>query len=209
MIEEAIEKLTVLLQGRIPAKIDINKFDDKSDHKFGEIMNQLIDFMQQIHEFIIPLSRGELQEIGPPSNNFLASPFKELHSQLLHLTWQTKQVANGDYNQRIDFMGDFSKAFNSMIISLEHNEKLLKKKIDELEKALSEVKRLEGILPICSNCKRIRLEGTDAKNQDNWIQIETYVSKKTEAEFSHSICPECIKKLYPDFYEEWVGKTGQ
>lgn len=209
MIEEAIEKLAILLQGRIPAKIDIKKVDDQSEHKFGEMLNHLIDFMEQIHDFIIPLSRGELQEIWLPSNNFLASPFKELHSRLLHLTWQTKQVANGDYKQRVDFMGDFSKAFNSMIISLDHNEKLLKKKIDELEKALSQVRRLEGILPICSNCKRIRLEGTDARNQDNWIQIETYVSKKTEAQFSHSICPECIKKLYPDIYEIWSGKIGQ
>ncbi|MFH0960543.1 MAG: hypothetical protein V1897_17785, partial [Pseudomonadota bacterium] len=202
MIEEAIEKLAILLQGRIPAKIDIKKLDDEGDHKFGEMMNQLIDFMQQIHDFIIPLSRGELHEIWLPSNNFLASPFKELHSRLLHLTWQTKQVANGDYKQRVDFMGDFSEAFNSMIISLDHNEKLLKKKIDELEKALSHVRTLEGILPICSNCKRIRLEGTDHKNQDNWVQIETYVSDKTEAQFSHSICPECVKKLYPDIYEK-------
>jgi len=209
MIQEAIEKLAILLQGRIPAKIDIKKLDDEGDRKFGEMMNQLIDFMQQIHEFIIPLSRGELHEIGLPSNNFLASPFKELHSQLLHLTWQTKQIANGDYKQRVDFMGDFSEAFNSMVISLDHNEKLLKKKIDELEKALSQVRRLEGILPICSHCKRIRLEGTDSKNQDNWIQIETYVSKKTEAEFSHSICPECVKKLYPDIYEKWAGEIGQ
>jgi soluble cytochrome b562 len=209
MIEEAIEKLTILLQSRIPGKIDIKKLDNESEHKFGEMLNQLIDFMQQIHDFIIPLSRGELNEIWLPSNNFLASPFKQLHSHLLHLTWQTKQIANGDYKQRVDFMGDFSEAFNSMIISLDHSDKLLKRKIDELEKSLSHVRRLEGILPICSNCKRIRLEGTDHKNQDNWIPIETYVSNKTEAHFSHSICPKCVKKLYPSIYEKWVGENGQ
>jgi hypothetical protein len=106
-------------------------------------------------------------------------------------------------------MGDFSKAFNSMIISLEHNEKLLKKKIDQLEKALSEVSRLEGILPICSHCKRIRIEGTDHKNQDNWIEMESYISNKTQAQFSHSICPECVKELYPDLYEKWAGEIQQ
>ncbi len=94
--------------------------------------------------------------------------------------------------------GDFSEAFNSMIISLDHNEKLLKKKIDELEKALSQIIKLEGILPICSNCKKIRLESADPKNQDSWIQIESYISNRTEAQFSHGICPECMKKLYPE-----------
>ena len=198
MIEEAVEKLSILLQGKIPAKIDLRERDNESETKFGEMLNQLINFMQQIHEFIIPLSQGELQDIRLPAKNFLASPFKELHSQLLHLTWQTEQVANGDYKQRVDFMGDFSTAFNSMIISHDHHENLLNNKIDELEKALSQVRRLEGILPICSNCKKIRIQETDPRNQDNWIQIETYVTTKTDAQFSHSICPDCIKKLYPE-----------
>ncbi|HMK75135.1 MAG TPA: hypothetical protein VK568_03010 [Thermodesulfobacteriota bacterium] len=198
MIEEVIEKLAILLQGRIPSRIDIERFDNEIEHELGEMLNQFIDFMQEIQEIIVPLSQGELQDIKLQSKNFLASPFKELHSRLLHLTWQATQVANGDYKQRVDFMGDFSEAFNSMIISLDHNEKLLKKKIDELEKALSHITKLEGILPICSNCKRIRLEGAAPENQDSWIQIESYISKRTEAQFSHGICPECMKKLYPE-----------
>jgi hypothetical protein len=201
MIEEVIEKISILLQGRIPARIDIEKLDNEIAHELGEMLNQLIDFMLEIQEVIIPLSQGELHDIKLQSKNFLASPFKELHSRLLHLTWQAAQVANGDYEQRVDFMGDFSEAFNSMIISLDHNEKLLKKKINELEKALSHIKRLEGILPICSNCKKIRLEGAVPENQESWIQIESYISKRTEARFSHSICPECMKKLYPKLME--------
>ena len=133
----------------------------------------------------------------PPSRNFLASPFKELHSHLQHLTWQAKQVAKGDYSQRVDFLVDFSEAFNFMITSLDNNEKALKKKIAQLEEALSHIAKLEGILPICANCKRIRIEESDPENQKSWIEIENYISKRTKAEFSHSICPKCIKKLYP------------
>jgi hypothetical protein len=199
MIEEIIEKLTSLLQGTIPAKIDMEKPDDESERKLGERLNQLIDFTREIHDFIIPLSRGELHGIKIQSRNFLASPFKELHSRLLHLTWQATQVAKGDYEQRVDFMGDFSEAFNSMVTSLDHNEKLLKSKIDELENALSHIKKLEGILPICSNCKKVRLEGADPKKQGSWIEIESYISNRTEAQFTHGICPECMKRLYPDF----------
>lgn len=207
MIYEAIEKLAILLKGKIPDKIDTGKIADESKQKLAKMLNQLIVFMQETHDFIIPLSRGGLAEIKISPKNFFGSPFKELHSRLLHLTWQAKQVANGDFSQRVDFMGDFSEAFNSMIVSLDNNEKLLKRKIDELEKALSHIKSLEGILPICSNCKKIRLEGGDPKKQDSWVQIESYISEKTEAQFSHSICPECMKKLYPDFLNGLSGRS--
>jgi hypothetical protein len=198
MIEEAIEKLTALLQGRIPAKIDLKKQGNENEQVLLEMLNQLIDFMQEIQAIIIPLSQGELHDIKIQSKNFLASPFKELHSRLLHLTWQAGQVAKGDYGQRIDFMGDFSEAFNFMVMSLDQNEKLLKEKIDELEKALFHIIKLEGILPICSHCKKIRLEGSDPKIQNSWIQIESYLSRRTEARFSHSICPQCMEKYYPE-----------
>jgi hypothetical protein len=154
--------------------------------------------MKEIHNFIIPLSNGELADIKISPNNFFGSPFKELHSRLLHLTWQAKQVADGDFNQRVDFMGDFSECFNSMIISLDHHEKMLRNKINELEQALSLIKTLEGILPICSHCKKIRIEGADPKKQEGWVQIESYMTEKTDAKFTHSICPECAKKFYSD-----------
>jgi PAS domain S-box-containing protein len=62
----------------------------------------------------------------------------------------------------------------------------------DLQKALFEVKTLRGILPICANCKKIR------DDKGYWNQVESYVRDHTEATFSHSICPECAKKLYPD-----------
>ena len=95
-------------------------------------------------------------------------------------------------------MGDFSEAFNSMIVSLDNQEKMLKNKINELEQALSHIKKLEGVLPICSHCKKIRLVGADPKKQEGWVRIEGYISEKTDARFSHSICPDCMKKFYPD-----------
>lgn len=199
MIDEAIDKLALLLQGKIPAKIDIERLEDEGHRNLGDLLNRLIVFIQEIHAIIVPLSRGELKNIKLPPHHFLASPFKELHSRLSHLTWQAKQIANGDYSQRVDFMGEFSEAFNSMIDSLDRNETLLKEKIAELEKALSRIKRLEGILPICSNCRRIRPEGADPKIQASWIQLESYITDRTEARFSHSICPECMKQLYPSF----------
>jgi phosphoserine phosphatase RsbU/P len=66
-------------------------------------------------------------------------------------------------------------------------------KVQELQEALDQVKMLEGILPICSFCKKIR------DDQNYWRQVEDYVGSHSEAKFSHSICPQCMRKHYPEF----------
>ena len=72
--------------------------------------------------------------------------------------------------------------------------------IDELQKALKKVKLLSGLLPICSNCKKIR--------DDNgyWKQVEEYIAEYSEAEFSHSLCSGCIKELYPGMAKKILGE---
>lgn len=198
MIKEAGDRLAVLLRGEIPPRLDQEALENDEERRLAVLLNDLVCFMQEVHRFIIPLSRGELRDLSLQRGNFLSSPFKELHSRLSHLTWQAKQVAEGDYEQRVDFMGDFSEAFNSMIVSLEQKEKLLKNKIRDLENALAHIEKLEGILPICSVCKSIRVEGADPYQQESWKQIECYLSERTEVAFSHSLCPNCVQKLYPD-----------
>ncbi len=63
----------------------------------------------------------------------------------------------------------------------------------ELRDALEHIKTLQGILPICSFCKKIR------DDQGYWDQVEVYITKHSNAEFSHGICPECMKKHYPKY----------
>ena len=60
----------------------------------------------------------------------------------------------------------------------------------------SEIKRLRGMLPICSSCKKIR------DDKGYWNQIEVYIKEHSDAEFSHGICPDCIKKLYPNLIDD-------
>ena len=67
-------------------------------------------------------------------------------------------------------------------------QKKLGERVEELEKALVQVKRLEGLLPICSYCKRIRNE------QDYWERVDNYISQHANVRFSHNICPECYEK---------------
>lgn len=65
--------------------------------------------------------------------------------------------------------------------------------IQELTEALKRVKTLSGLLPICASCKRIR------NDEGYWEQVETYIKSRSNAEFTHGICPDCMQQLYPEY----------
>jgi len=142
---------------------------------------------------------------------FIAKP-------IVKLSKNASQIGSGNLQVRAeissnDEIGNLAKLFNNMVTNLEKTmtsranlqaeveqrkktEAAKEKIIVELNEALSKVKLLSGFLPICTSCKKIR--------DDNgyWNRIESYIKKHSMAEFSHSICPECAKKLYPEFYSK-------
>ena len=82
-------------------------------------------------------------------------------------------------------------------------EKEREETIAELRKALAEVKTLQGFLPICANCKKVR------DDEGYWQQIEKYIHDRSEATFSHSICPDCMRALYPDVAEQVLNEASK
>lgn len=85
---------------------------------------------------------------------------------------------------------------NRLAKMLSQKNEELEQRTAELEEALAHVKTLSGLIPICANCKKIR------DDDGYWHHLELYIQDHSEALFSHGICPECAKKLYPDFYKE-------
>lgn len=77
-------------------------------------------------------------------------------------------------------------------IDINNQHELLRQRNEELESALVQIKKLEGIIPICMHCKEIR------DDTGCWNQLEKYISENSEAQFSHGICEKCVKKYYPD-----------
>jgi len=71
-----------------------------------------------------------------------------------------------------------------------------KKTEESLREAMSRIKTLSGLLPICAACKKIR------DNDGVWVQIESYIQNNSDANFTHGVCPECAAKLYPDIMDE-------
>jgi hypothetical protein len=71
--------------------------------------------------------------------------------------------------------------------------------VRHLRSALDEIRTLQGLLPICAGCKKIRVGDGDPSLPSSWTQIEAFLSETTAARFSHGICPECRARLYPEF----------
>ncbi|UCG78100.1 MAG: hypothetical protein JSV21_11170 [Nitrospirota bacterium] len=86
--------------------------------------------------------------------------------------------------------------FGLIAARLIEKQKIAEKKNEELisglQNALERVKLLSGLLPVCSSCKKIRDE------EGHWTQIELYIRDRSEADFTHSVCPDCFKRLYPE-----------
>ena len=126
------------------AQLDLQRVPDD----FMELA-QGVDFVggciMETVRFGNALSKGDLHCAAPGIDNVIAAPLKALQSMLFHLTWQTDQVAKGNYGQKIDYLGDFSDSFNTMIKQLEQSrEALLNEKavVEEQNAALKQTQEL-------------------------------------------------------------------
>ncbi|MDR1549868.1 MAG: diguanylate cyclase [Hungatella sp.] len=90
--------------------------------------------LMESNEFLKNLAEGNLDVPLPDRHNFQAGELKQLYAALKHLTWQTGQVIKGDYKQRVNFMGDFSRAFNEMVVKLEKRENELKEQAEKIKR---------------------------------------------------------------------------
>jgi len=74
--------------------------------------------------------------------------------------------------------------------------------IGDLQAALDNIKTLTGLIPICAGCKQIR------DDQGYWQCVEQFVQERSDAQFSHSMCPECVRKFYPQYADAVLAKMG-
>lgn len=113
---ELAEQLERLLRGDFsPIRLSVPPGPEVS--RLAELIAKLTASLREAQDFITTLSKGGL-DVAAPARNHLIASFKQLQANLRHLTWQTQQIAAGDLNQRVDFLGEFSVAFNAMTEAL-------------------------------------------------------------------------------------------
>ena len=105
------------------------------------------------------------------------------------IRWISQTVTPINYRGRRAILGNAMDITDHRRVE-EERERL----IIELRDALAKIKTLSGLLPICTSCKKIR------DDKGYWEQVEVYIRDRSEAEFSHGLCPECLKKNYPEFF---------
>jgi HAMP domain-containing protein len=115
---------------------------------------------------------------------------------ILVISRQIEQVGLGERDKvtkasRKDEIGQLAEAFNKMNERRKQVEAELREEIRQHQETLEDKKVLSGLIPICASCKNIR------DDKGYWNQIEIYIREHSEAEFSHGLCPDCVKKLYP------------
>lgn len=101
-------------------------------------LSELLSDMQAVQSFALALSKGDLSR-SLDAKGVMAGAFKAVQGSLRHLTWQTRMIARGDFSQRVDFMGEFSESFNSMVRSLSEARDQIKRHTEELLKANSDL----------------------------------------------------------------------
>ncbi|MBW7909530.1 MAG: PAS domain S-box protein [Kiritimatiellae bacterium] len=160
---------------------------DMLDYTKAEIVGRMVE------EFAAP------ESVGVSARFIGKSVSGEVESSIFEKTYITKtgrivygQVAsslirNKD-NEPVFFISHVRDI--SARKKIEQERELL---IEQLLKALADIKRLEGILPLCSFCKKIRGEG------GYWEPVESYIRNHSAADISHGLCPDCLKKHYPEF----------
>lgn len=144
--EEDIDRLTELfhrtLKGEIPQPLVLPRdYPDNEIRQVADYANRFAAEYRALADAMSALSRGELDFDVPTGKMHVLQSFKNLHANLRHLTWKTEQIAGGDLSQHIDFMGGFSKAFNSMTQQLKEAFERIDRQNQELSRANQRMKR--------------------------------------------------------------------
>ncbi|MBS6642927.1 MAG: diguanylate cyclase, partial [Clostridiaceae bacterium] len=221
----------------IPNDIPLNGPDlNTSDpilYQLGEGLVYLAKSIECFKSYANELSMGNLSVKFPPKENLFCAPLKNLHANLNHLTWQAQQIAGGDYSQHIDYLGDFSVAFNQMIIQLKDREALLKEYAREKEIQAEQLLGYNELLINLMNgrkewifvfnpdtkellyCNKIPyvLENNDYTDMVNQPQIKYYlnlIKKVGKLLGTQEICDpgNNLSFFINSFHLEWRGMPG-
>lgn len=192
--EEIIDKITeviyLMLNGKEPKNIELpSEYPDNEIKQVISYLNKFIIEYNLISDFMNSLATGEIDFTPTKSKMKVAQSFKHLRSNLKHLTWKTQQIANGDLLQKVDFMGDFSTAFNKMT-------QQLKEAFDKIENQKQELINANDII----SAEKVKSENLLLNILPVKVAAELKHNGKTEPELFENVSV---------FFSDIVGFTHQ
>ncbi len=158
--------------------------------------------------FLTTLSDPEdiVKALEAGADSFITKPYNKefLFSRLNYILINLDLRKNGDLNNGVEYFFNGKKhlftsekvqiidlLLSSYEVAVRKNEEV-EHVTRELQKAFSEIKKLKKFIPICAGCKKVRKENND------WQNIESYIKELSDLDFSHSLCPDCVERLYPE-----------
>ena len=210
---QSLERSTAILHGIMESSKDVIIFALDRQYRYVAFNGIHCQTIKRIWGVDIALGTSMLEYIKYPEdrlkakNNFdraLSGESFVLMEEYGDETISRRYYLN-HYNPTINEKGEII-GLNLFLIDITEQKRLeieREKIIKKLQNALAEIKTLRGILPLCSFCKKIR------DDSGYWEQVDTYISRHSEADISHSICPECFMKNYPEQYDEIMKKRKE
>jgi len=195
-LEDIVEKRTAELTELNKALIDSEeRFHCLSDAAFeGVAITEDSMILEMNDSFCNMLGYSPAELINKPVVDFIASEEKKsLKSKIFHCHMQTFESLCLRKDSSVLPIEVQAKEFSYKGKDVMA---VIFRDISERKQAEEEISKLKGILPVCSFCKKVR------DDKGNWEQIDTYIDKYSEADISHSVCPECLKKHYPTAYDK-------
>jgi signal transduction histidine kinase/CheY-like chemotaxis protein len=151
-IDKITEAFYLILKGKKPKPIELPEdFPDNEIRQAVSYINKFIAEYNSSTDWVYNLSRGDLSYEAPKGKLSILQSLKNLQASLRHLTWVTQQISNGDFSHEVDFMGDFSTAFNRMTQQLKDSFAERKKAAEEAERTTMLIREKEAQLSAAVN----------------------------------------------------------
>lgn len=205
ILDKITETMHQILEGEKPVPVELPlDYPNNEIKQLVSYMNKMIVEYNHVANFMYSLSRGELNYISSKGKMVILHSSKALQSNLRHLTWKTQQIANGDFNQKVDFMGDFSKAFNKMTSQLKDAfEKLgeANQKLHQANEMLHQISRTDGLTNIANRRHFDELFKTEWRcaarlsKPISVILIDIDFFKNYNDTYGHQMGDECLKRV--------------
>ena len=189
LLDQAIDGLITTIKYRTPAKLPDNLAD------YDKLKNLTADLME-IRRTVSEFANGDLSH-KIELKGYIGGSLKTLQANLNHLAWQTQRVASGDFSQQVDFMGDFSVAFNSMVEKLEKTIQKLKDREQKLSNANQELALLASLDGLTKLANR--------RMFDECLIREWNLQFRNKRPLSLILCDIDYFKRYNDTYGQQAG----